>query len=810
MNQSQGNYPIIFNVSDPNSNALTANIYYGESQNSTTNIIASNINLTNYCTDSDSDTATTNNCTYSWNSTGVYGTYYLTIILNDSRSVTTDSSDSSFDVKSIIDYEAPQITNLQIDSNITSGEQVIISATISDANMDTAWVSFNYTSINITMSNTSTTSFNTSFIAPMVGTYKFKVYAQDKLEQINNSIAWQEFNVTKPNTTTQNETAPAITLPYHTIKIAGQLTAIDPLKNVYAYLNTPDGFTFPSTYPQNMPMENFTADQTKTTIWFLSVPLSEETYSLNITYTDNYANSWNSSNIELQVSSDIGGGYSVEVSGYPEVEATGTYYAEAFFKQSGIYTSPDSIAITIYDSAGNIIPTNPMTEKQTGIYNYSYSVGSAPMAGEWETIINATISSISYYTHEFWKVVGALFDVGDIEILSNVVNNLNISVTADNVGNNPTDLSLAWSLTRTDTEEILDAGMDTFAVGIAPITKYIQPSTDYVGQVQITFVGYYLDTERAGAYKIFSTTAGNIFCGDGICNGDETCSTCPSDCGICPSRGDGGGNGGAISEDIEDIITTEPKLIIYDSEKTIAVISNLMKSIILKIKNTGEEEITDITLTLQNLEDTHYLINPQIISTLKPGEIKEFEINLIIKDFIGEKESAYIIKTGNITITEPFKINVMNFKNYYQKEIENIQKRILDIKIKTQERGILIKLKECENMVSTLNADIEEGIFINAENNLKQANKCVDDVESDLENIIFTVETKKYLFWITICILIIILIAVLIMVIYILRKKFDILTILKQKQELPTEAKAIPKERLIDERIKKIKEKLKS
>jgi hypothetical protein len=26
------------------------------------------------------------------------------------------------------------------------------------------------------------------------------------------------------------------------------------------------------------------------------------------------------------------------------------------------------------------------------------------------------------------------------------------------------------------------------------------------------------------------------FCGDGICNGDETCATCPADCGVCPNN----------------------------------------------------------------------------------------------------------------------------------------------------------------------------------------------------------------------------------------------------------------------------------
>ena len=38
-------------------------------------------------------------------------------------------------------------------------------------------------------------------------------------------------------------------------------------------------------------------------------------------------------------------------------------------------------------------------------------------------------------------------------------------------------------------------------------------------------------------------------CGDGLCNGDETCSTCPGDCGACPPSGGGpsGGGGGSTA-----------------------------------------------------------------------------------------------------------------------------------------------------------------------------------------------------------------------------------------------------------------------
>jgi hypothetical protein len=48
-----------------------------------------------------------------------------------------------------------------------------------------------------------------------------------------------------------------------------------------------------------------------------------------------------------------------------------------------------------------------------------------------------------------------------------------------------------------------------------------------------------------------------VYCGDGVCNGDETCSTCPGDCGVCPAPppapapSPGGGGGVSILPDFE-------------------------------------------------------------------------------------------------------------------------------------------------------------------------------------------------------------------------------------------------------------------
>ena len=430
-NQSTGNDTIKFNVSDADSDLLTGYLYYGESQNSTEKTIALNLNLTYYCTDADSDTSTENNCSYSWNTLGLYGTnYYITAIVNDSRKVTNDSSASSFSIYSIIDVTNPNITAQWTESYIYSGKQTQIYANISDENMDSAWIEFNYTTPNITMSNTTATEYNATFTAPAVGAYKFKVYAQDKVANLNDSASWVEFNVTKPNATSQNQTAPSTALPYHAIKVQGDLNATDALRDVHAYLNVPAGFTFFTDYPQTTLIGNFTTNQTKNATWFLSAPLTESTYSLNITYTDNYGNEWNSSNMQVQVTSAVGGGYDLHIAGYPEVETGDSYYVEAEFTQAGTYTNVDSAYISVYDASGSLTwGPAAMGNPLTGKYNYTNTVGASATEGQWETIVNATKSSTSYYANEFFKVVGGPFDVRSIEIISSDISSLNISVS---------------------------------------------------------------------------------------------------------------------------------------------------------------------------------------------------------------------------------------------------------------------------------------------------------------------------------------------------------------------------------------------
>ncbi|MFH0712008.1 MAG: DNRLRE domain-containing protein [archaeon] len=813
VNQSQGNYSIQFSVSDADSDDLTATLYYGETSGSTTNTIA-NINLSGYCIDADGDTATTNTCNYSWNSIGIYGTYYMTIVINDSYTTTNDTSDATFDVRSIVDIEAPQITSTSIDSTIFSGKTTTINATITDDNIITAIVDLNYTSTNLSMTNSSPTSFSTTFVAPAIGTYKYKVYASDVVGNANDSLAWQEFTVIKPTATAQNTQAPSIALPYSTIKVTSQLNATDAVKGIYAYLNAPSGFTFLTGYAQNQELGNFTTGQTQNVTWFLSVPITEATYTLNITYTDGYSNQWNSSSVQIQVTSAIGGGYTLDIAGYPEVETGGTYYVESKFKQDETYTAPDSVTIKIYDALGSLI-VGPvaMTQESTGQHNYTYTVGASVAEGQWETIINATKSSASYFANHFWKVIGGPFDVRNITVLNSSVSNLVINVTTENTGGANKDLTLEWNLTKESDGSLLDSGADTFMVTAGSTRLWtVNPTTTFIGQVRITMLGYYSGTEKAGAYKVFSTTSAGEYCGDGTCNNGETCSTCPADCGSCttPSTG-GGGGGGGVTPKVE-----KAGLIFQNFPEIIELATGIEKIVTFTVENIGTIDLTNLILTFENLSSDYYTITPLTINTLKVGETKQFFVKFFITDFSGEKETIAKITSSQIDITQPITINVLNMRDYLISEFEKLKEKINQLKQKLtgEDKLTLVEeLKTCEQILSNLKNNIEKEEFINANNNVKETEDCIKDIEdksSKLKKIPFTeIQMAGYIVWIITWSLILILIAILIIIIWLLYKKFNLLNFIKKKEsETTTKTKPTREKEFIDDKLKRIKENL--
>jgi hypothetical protein len=793
INQSRdGNYLIKFNVTDSDSDKLIANLYLGETQNSTDLLIASNLNLTLYCTDIDNNTKTKNNCSYSWNSSEYYGDYYMNIIVNDSYGLSADSSNNYFGVYGMEDFTAPNISAEWIGiTQLTSGKETQIYANVSDLHLNSVWVAFNYTSTNLTMRNLINITYNATYIAVSPGTYRFKVYARDIVGNINDSMPWIEFNITKPIAGTQNVIGPSISLPYNTIRIEGELNSTNLLKNVYAYLNIPNGFNFMNNYPQNNYLGNFSENETKKAIWFLSTPLSEGTYTINITYADGYYNFWNSTSLNITVTSAIGG-YILTIEGYPEVETTENYFVTADFKQNSNYISPDSIYIYIYDATGSVV-LGPvlMTEKNSGKYNYSYTIGSSVTEGLWETRVNATKSGISYYSNQFFNVVGGPFDIRDIEIINSEISNLNISVVTENTGGAIKDLTLVWNLTRIDTGVLLDSGSDTFAVN--PYSEKlwsINPTTDYIGPVRITFLGYYSGTEKAGAYRIFSTTGNN---------------TIPPS----SSSSSSGGGGGFT---LPPIIKKNPKIKLENYENILYLPVGIKKTIVLNVSNIGNTLINNLTVSIEDYQD--YNVSPIRIEKLNERESVEFKISFFIKEKILDLDTNYIISSSETSLKEPVKIITLDFKEYISKELESINNRIKIIKKEldlVDSKELNEELTNCQDIAKKVEIYNEIDKFDSAEENLAKTKDCLDILEINIKdanipriNISFPIIiTWIFMFIITI---------ILIVILYILYKKSNLIDLIKVTYKdsyiKPVKPEETYDPRRFDDKLKDIKKRL--
>lgn len=795
LNQSLGNYSVRFNVSDSDADALTASFYYGSTQNSTSFPVVLDLPLASYCSDPDSTTATTNNCTYPWNTQGIYGEYFLTVIINDTYAKVNDSSNAAFSVRSLIDAVPPNITDETIDSGtIYSGRRVQIYANVSDPNINTVWVSINTTpQQNITMRNTTQFNYNATFVAPAVGIYEFKVYANDTLNNINNTRSPVQFNVTKPEATPTSDIAPTVALPYSLMQVSGNLDAVDPLTNIYAYLNAPSGFIFMQDYPQNLYLGNFTANQTKTARWFISTPINQSRYLFNITYSDSFSNTWQGANVSTNVTSEVAGSsYTLTVTDYPHVTVTAQYHAETSFKQNGMPVNADTVKISLYDPLGNLVigPVD-MVQEQTGIYNYSYTVPGAQTAGQWQTIINATINSVSYYANSFWKLVGALFDVREIQIENSAVDHLNISVEAENVGNAPTDLTLVWNLTRVDNDQVLDYGAETFAVSTVPVRWYVYPETTYVGQVKISFVGYYSQSEKAGAFEVFSTTAATG-------SDPETPST---------GSGGGGGGGGGGGAPVESTSQKAAMKIVYDEEVLAA--KNINEKVKIIIMNTGNVSLKNVALKITNLDEQYYSFSPEMIGEIKAGDYDEFIVDFIVTDFVGKKQFLYEVSSDQVSSQVVANLNVMLPADYLRAALDEAKARATLLRERISTKSIAKQLDACDAALSRAEESLKNDELIGAKLSLDEGKSCLDVAEKMIDKRETTLTVRIWNYDISMIILVVSLIAiiVLIIVLYVVLRKLNLVSFIKAREKIVQAAQS--KEDDFEDKLKRIERKLK-
>lgn len=165
---------------------------------------------------------------------------------------------------------------------------------------------------------------------------------------------------------------------------------------------------------------------------------------------------------------------------------------------------------------------------------------------------------------------------------------------------------------------------------------------------------------------------------------------------------------------------------------TVYASKNIGKTVSVGVKNSGDSDLTTVSLSLSNINGDFYSVKPMIIDSIKPGEIKTFEIDFLIKDFIGEESFNYIVKSGDISVNAAGKLVVLTVKEYFINEIGNIGKEINKTRNNVEYKDFADELGKCQDLLNKAKANLKNEEFIDLNENIKKTNECLIAVESSI------------------------------------------------------------------------------
>jgi len=448
----------------------------------------------------------------------------------------------------------------------------------------------------------------------------------------------------------------------------------------------------------------------------------------------------------------------------------------------------DSAVASLFDPVDNqILTDSPMTRVDIGKYVRNYTTSASSNQGNWKwtvTIVNGT-NNISKDIFE--RLIGGPLDVRDITIVDNTIPDLEISVVVENTGEATFDVYVEWNLTRTDTGEMLDAGLDTVRIdGNSEVTHTIYPNNiDYVGEVKITFIAFYSGTEKAGAYDIFNTQVG------------VTTTTV----------GPGPGPPGPPAPPTEPV-TPGPigvaNIEIVEYPQEIAVERGWVKYPSVIVNNTGELSLRDVVLSITGIPSSWFTIEPVKVGLLPVGDSAIFNIKLEVPISAEATEYYGMIKVDSSQASDERMFVLMVFESREELldyEIKKLKKEIQDFELEVE------RAKEDGKDVSEVERLLEEAKnqVSFAEDYLlrKMYDDCLESVfvaRSLLDRAKYALSVAPYIervllpMWLMV-ILIVLAVAVVVVFIWLKKFKIDISRIVRPSMKEVKEVAAEVKEK---------------
>jgi TolB protein len=135
---------------------------------------------------------------------------------------------------------------------------------------------------------------------------------------------------------------------------------------------------------------------------------------------------------------------------------------------------------------------------------------------------------------------------------------------------------------------------------------------------------------RTSNYDIFMFTIGAVpqpVCGDGTCNGTETCSSCPADCGVCPPPtpvcGDGICNGQETCSTCSDDCGTCPSIFVSPLDYNFGTVTlGTSSKTLITLTNLGTNNLTVNSIDPSSGSSTYFSLSPAPVCpfTISPGQ----------------------------------------------------------------------------------------------------------------------------------------------------------------------------------------------
>jgi len=335
-------------------------------------------------------------------------------------------------------------------------------------------------------------------------------------------------------------------------------------------------------------------------------------------------------------------GFSADLLDIGEV-ATGNDYKTILriYNSYGLLIDADATpTITLVDPNNNtIVPSAVMTKESTGTYTYSFAT-TGYTAGNWKTTANLTVDGVVYYVSESWELESTYADVSPPTITDNTIPTISATSYISNNGTAGSDFEIVYCIV--ETPENTCGGTDD--ISIATKTEYflskelklvsltglnVSNVGSYYFRVQVRPISA---TETAFGLSSFTVVSAEVpVCGDGTCNGAETCSSCSTDCGACATAGGGGGGGGvapitpSIIEEEEEI-PAEP----YVFQLEVRVLPKYSEVFV------GEEVVADIKIKSVGTETE--VVNGNLEYFIEDSKGNTFNLKKESVSFTGEKK----------------------------------------------------------------------------------------------------------------------------------------------------------------------------